>query len=353
MINIEISNEKLKEIKQLWSSWFFRKDRIKEFMDILDRDDIYRKMIFDKFSDYISWKNRYLADIEVIKDFAWRERICSYIFDDLSDEKYVIERYSKNIQKSTRDFLISNYERYRISVRLAKIINVMKIEVCPYCNRNFMENYAVMKKNGRSKIYFKGDLDHHYSKNEIPALALSFYNLIPSCKVCNHEKLETTKRTFYPYYDNEEKEYRFFVELYDNSDDKDIIYDKPIEDIEKKRFDSTVWQGISDNFKIKLRGVGKMPLNECMKNSNEVFHLEKKYNHSKEYVKEIIRKKYIYPESHKEALMKNFGEVFKNEKEILETFYSYSGSGEYLHNRPLSKLTKDILRQMGILIDES
>ena len=154
----------------------------------------------------------------------------------------------------------------------------------------------------------------------MPALALSFYNLIPSCKVCNHEKLETTKRTFYPYYDNEENEYRFSVELYDNSDDKDIIYDRPIEDIEKKRFDSTVWQGISDNFKIKLRGVGKTPISECMKNSNEVFHLEKKYNHSKEYVKEIIRKKYIYPESHKEALMKNFGEVFKNEKEILKNF---------------------------------
>ena len=90
-----------------------------------------------------------------------------------------------------------------------------------------------------------------------------------------------------------------------------------------------------------------------MKNSNEVFRLEKKYNHSKEYVKEIIRKRYIYPEAHKEALMKNFGDVFKNDKEILETFYSYSGSGEYLRNRPLSKLTKDVLKQMGILTDES
>lgn len=299
MINIEISIGKLKEIRELWCSWFFRENRINKFIDILDIDDIYRGMIFDKYSDYMSWKNRYLTDIEAISDLAWREKICSY------------------------------------------------------CNRNFMENYSVKQKDGRSKVYFKGDLDHHYSKDEIPALALSFFNLIPSCKVCNHEKLETRKRTFYPYYDNEEKEYRFLIELYDDRDKKDIIYDRPIEDIEKKRFDSTVWQGTSDNFKIKLRGIDKIQLNECMENSNEVFRLEKKYNHSKEYVKEIIRKRYIYPEAHKEALMKNFGDVFKNDKEILETFYSYSGSGEYLRNRPLSKLTKDVLRQMGIITDES
>lgn len=353
MINIEISNGKLNEIKKFWCSWFFREDRINKFIDILDTDDIYREMIFDKYSDYISWKNKYLTDIEAVSDLAWREKICSYIFDDLSDEKYVIDKYKKSIQKGTEDFLIANYERYRKSVRLARIINIMQIEVCPYCNRNFMENYSVKQKDGRSKVYFKGDLDHHYSKDEIPALALSFFNLIPSCKVCNHEKLETRKRTFYPYYDNEEKEYRFSIELYDDSDEKDIIYDRPIENIEKKRFDSTVWQGTSDNFKIKLRGIDKHQLNECMKNSNEVFRLEKKYNHSKEYVKEIIRKRYIYPEAHKEALMKNFGEVFKNDKEILETFYSYSGSGEYLRNRPLSKLTKDVLKQMGILTDES
>ena len=169
----------------------------------------------------------------------------------------------------------------------------MKIEVCPYCNRNFMENYASKNVRGVNRYYFKGDLDHHYSKDEIPALALSFFNLVPSCKVCNHEKLQSTQRTFYPYYDYEDEEYHFSIELYTKDDEKDIIYEKNIEDIESKRYDSTVWQGVSDNFKIKLRGGNRLQLSECMQNSNDIFHLEKKYNHSKEYVKEIIRKKYI------------------------------------------------------------
>lgn len=80
-----------------------------------------------------------------------------------------------------------------------------------------------------------------------------------------------------------------------------------------------------------------------------VFRLEKKYNHSKEYVREIIRKKYIYPEIRKAELLSNFSNLFANESELLETIYSFSNSGESLHNRPLSKLTKDILYQLGIL----
>lgn len=124
-----------------------------------------------------------------------------------------------------------------------------------------------------------------------------------------------------------------------------------IEDIEHKRFDSTVWQGISDNFKIKLRGIVKEELNECMENSNEVFRLEKKYNNSKDYVKEMIRKKYIYPETHKEVLLENFRNVFKDEGSLLETFYSCTGLGESVNNRPLSKLTKDLLNQLEIFND--
>ena len=224
-------------------------------------------------------------------------------------------------------------------------------EVCPYCNRNFVENYVTRKENGQRKAYFKGDLDHYYSKEEIPALALSFFNLVPSCKVCNHEKSDSTKRTFYPFYDNENDEYHFSIEVYDSNDTRDIVYEEPIEDIEEKRFDSTVWQGISDNFKIKLHSNGEKKLSERMKNSKETFHLEKKYNHSKEYVKEMIRKRYIYSETHKDILLKNFAGIFVNEKQIVETLYSYSDNEEYMHNRPLSKLTKDILIQIGVEIE--
>lgn len=34
-------------------------------------------------------------------------------------------------------------------------------------------------------------LDHYYDKGKYPYLALSFYNLIPSCNICN-SKFKTT-----------------------------------------------------------------------------------------------------------------------------------------------------------------
>lgn len=275
MIHIEINDEKIVDIKEKWCKWFFRANKIEEFIDILNKDDNFRKMIFPIDKEFDDWKDKFQTDKKISKEIAWREPICKYFFDDLSDGKKVVSKYKKTLKSDTKCFLIKNYENYRLSITLVKIIDIMKIEVCPYCNRNFLESYSFKDKNGIRKKYFKGDLDHHYSKNEIPALALSFYNLIPSCKVCNHEKSDSIKRTFHPYYDYEDEEYHFSIELYTEDDENNINDDMPIDNIENKRFDSTVWQGISDNFKIKLRGINKTELNECMENSNEVFRLEK------------------------------------------------------------------------------
>lgn len=349
MIHIKLNNNQITEIKNLWCKWFFRTDKINELVHILDCDVVFRKMIFSTDTEYENWKTSFQTNSSLIKNEEWRTSICNYFFANLSDEKAVLLQYKKKLHCDTQTFLLKNYDNYRLSVTFAKIVSIMKLEVCPYCNRNFLESYSLKNSNGTKKTYFKGDLDHHYPKDEIPALALSFYNLVPCCKVCNHEKLESTKRTFYPYYDHESTEYRFSVELYNENDVNDIIYDIPIENIDSKRFDSTVWQGISDNFNIKLLGIGKTKLSEHMENSKAVFRLEKKYNHSKEYVKEIIRKKFIYPEIRKAELLNNFSNLFNDESELLDTFYSFSTSGESSHNRPLSKLTEDILYQLGII----
>lgn len=55
------------------------------------------------------------------------------------------------------------------------------INSCIYCNRNYIFNlYA----NG----HVKGQIDHFYDKARYPFLAMSFYNLIPSCEGCNRIK---------------------------------------------------------------------------------------------------------------------------------------------------------------------
>ncbi|HEM6089056.1 hypothetical protein [Streptococcus suis] len=59
------------------------------------------------------------------------------------------------------------------------LVRELGITVCPYCNRNYINNRGDR---------FAAQMDHFYSKDEFPWLAVSLYNLIPSCGACNHIK---------------------------------------------------------------------------------------------------------------------------------------------------------------------
>lgn len=53
--------------------------------------------------------------------------------------------------------------------------------MCPYCNRNY-----VFSKTDADTC----DLDHFIQEGKYPIFATSFYNLIPSCPICNRNKRE-------------------------------------------------------------------------------------------------------------------------------------------------------------------
>lgn len=63
----------------------------------------------------------------------------------------------------------------------ADLIKVLDMKVCPYCNRSYIECIN----NNDKKTLIKGQIDHFYSKEEYPFLALSRFNLIPCCSDCN------------------------------------------------------------------------------------------------------------------------------------------------------------------------
>lgn len=55
------------------------------------------------------------------------------------------------------------------------------IKTCIYCNRTYINSYEISK--GVKKRQF--DLDHFIPKSKCPLFALSLYNFVPSCQVCN------------------------------------------------------------------------------------------------------------------------------------------------------------------------
>jgi hypothetical protein len=83
---------------------------------------------------------------------------------------------------------IFKYKEFRSSVYCKELYLKLGFlnASCPYCNDRTVE--IVKKHTSHSRTpqniaYF--DLDHFYPKSQNPFFALSFYNLIPSCHICN------------------------------------------------------------------------------------------------------------------------------------------------------------------------
>ena len=71
----------------------------------------------------------------------------------------------------------------------------LKVNVCPYCNRQYI--YVTQAKG--KKWVSSMQMDHFFPKEHFPLFSCSFYNLIPSCYACNHGKGENLRKTIYPY----------------------------------------------------------------------------------------------------------------------------------------------------------
>jgi hypothetical protein len=88
-----------------------------------------------------------------------------------------------------------------------------KHTVCPYCQQAYA--FTVKKARGGA---FRPTLDHYYPKGKYPYLALSLYNLVPSCYSCN-SSLKTTKdfyrkKHLHPFSDAEAIEFAWDIKSY-------------------------------------------------------------------------------------------------------------------------------------------
>lgn len=323
-INLEGKKEKIEE--KFWK--WFKKYCLDEFFKNLNKDTELQKIVFKTNSKYDDWISKNLEIKEKSKkDYS---DIKSFFF---STPKYHIELSKKdfNIKKSTENFFINKYKngfRKRVA---SEIVEVLGINTCPYCNKNFIDIYVNKSKEKK----FNGDMDHYLPKEKYPYLAICIYNLIPVCKSCNHEKGRNAegKLHFHPYGDSGKLGYSFKTSFDEKNIDLNYIY------------------GLSDNFKIELDCTG----NEFMENSKKIFHLEDKYNNSKSQAKSIIRNAYIYNKRYIRDMLEDYfaeNKEFYNlnlscEEEIAKVIFDYEEEDEI--NRPLGKLKYDLLKEFGVI----
>jgi hypothetical protein len=87
-------------------------------------------------------------------------------------------------------------------------------------------------------------------------------------------------------------------------------------------------------------------LNTNYSKNDEYFQLQEIYQNHKDIVIELILKEINYPKSYIQELIKN---GFGTKEEIYRFIFSNYLENDKLHQRPLSKLTKDIVKELGIL----
>ncbi|SFM78770.1 HNH endonuclease [Rugamonas rubra] len=96
-----------------------------------------------------------------------------------------------------------------------KLCAKARYSICPYCQQSF--SFTVQKPKGKGGA-FRPTLDHYYPKGKYPYLALSLYNLVPSCYSCNSSLKTTkdfyTKKHLHPLSDTEEIKFSWDIDSY-------------------------------------------------------------------------------------------------------------------------------------------
>lgn len=278
----------------------------------------------EKSNDIVD--NIILANYEDLKKVKGELETCRYSFiekatvinesgeeEEKTELKPVWKKYVKQYSAFTSEIKYKGLPSKKINIELLK---AQKNKVCPYCNENYITNRD--QRAGHQ-------LDHFYSKQIYPIFALSIYNLIPSCSACNLMKSEN------------DLELSPFDDLFDFENisityipkSMDYLYDEDEFDI------CFMYDGENDK--------------EIFKSNRKYLRLDYAYENHKDYLIELMRKGQIYNREAISNLLGSFPEMFSSEFDVLQIVYANYLDYSELNQRPLSKMTRDYLKEIGIL----
>lgn len=235
----------------------------------------------------------------------------------VGDDKYN-SGYKKFSSKNTKP-----YNAYNLAEKL-------NINVCPYCNRNYIHTVkAVNDKSTRPQF------DHFICKKKHPIFAMSFYNLIPSCSVCNSSIKGQAQfeigTHIHPYFDDFNSIKKFTIDkkllsLVNKDDEFNVIFENK--------------DGVTDKQKVKAD------------NHIKDFALNALYNSHKDKVLELVDISRAYNEASFENLVKEFAkstQIFKDTNDVKRLMLCHHVEDENIDKRPLNKLVKDISEELELI----
>jgi arsenate reductase-like glutaredoxin family protein len=199
-----------------------------------------------------------------------------------------------------------------------KLAENLKRRTCSYCNRM----YATTIRSKTAGKLMRPQFDHWFPKSKYPLLALSFYNLIPSCATCNStvkKNVELSiKEHVHPYIDNE----------------IDSVYFKYVFDKRSNKYKIFMLRKSTEGIKM-INTVRKLAIDTM-------------YNAHLDELDDLIRTKQAYSSSYIDN-MKKLMKGHLKDNEVYRILFGTELESTDFHKRPLSKFKSDILKQLEIL----
>ena len=267
----------------------------------------------------------------IISQKSFNDLVKNPIFDGICTIKLNQSLYNHAIEKY-KEKLEYRYNQ----INKKALVRIAGINVCPYCNRNFIN---VTEEANTSQ------LDHFFPKNEYPLFALCFYNLIPSCYGCNNKK-STSKFYISPYDESItdiDELLKFslnikFADFINNSESIDIIIKDDISEEELKQLESK----------------DKLSVRQKLLKDKYVIDTRSLYKLHADIVQELLWKHEIYNKDYKLGLYQIFADSGKSfsDSEIDRMIVGYYTDKENYGKRPLSKMVTDISKEIGLVGEE-
>ncbi|MFI5142286.1 MAG: hypothetical protein ACHQII_08015, partial [Bacteroidia bacterium] len=206
---------------------------------------------------------------------------------------------------------------------LSKLLN---INTCLYCNRQ----YTFTIESHPTKIT-RPQFDHFFPKDSHPILALSFYNLIPSCSICNGSAIKS----------NAEMPLTDYLHPYKDDFGNDGIFTWI-----PNNYKALV--GKSKELSVKILEIPTSPKKQKIINQKKFFKIEEIYNEHSDYVQEMVLKAHITKGQYFIWLQKIFGNGISKDELYRIALSNYIDEKEY-DKRILSKLTGDLAKELNLL----
>lgn len=231
------------------------------------------------------------------------------IFDDSSDEMKAIKH-------------IFNYDNFiagntNMSYFVAKLLDT---NTCTYCNRQY--TLTVIGRKGEKLI--RPEFDHWFAQSLYPDLALSFYNLIPSCSFCNSilkNNVETELDThIHPYLDS------------------DAGFSFTYRNLPGNRYAVGCRINSKKDADYRLR----------VRNTLQLFRIQEVYEaHSELELKDLIDLATANPGDYITTLINNvMAASGLKEEDIMRMLFGIESQQDKYHKRPFSKFKTDIIAKL-------